>query len=131
MVVSSLFLAVFLLSEEVVDVTGFEGKGDLTGSAFLSVVDAEGCSSSLTVGVGNTFLTLSFSPLAAIVVAAVTLSKVVILPKVDTDCCSSLTVGVGNTFLTLSFSPLAAIVVAAVTLSKVVILPKVDTDCCC
>jgi hypothetical protein len=101
-VVSSLSLAVFLLSEEVVDVTGLEGKGDLTGSAFLSVVDA------------------------------VTLSKIVVLPKVDTGCCSSTsTVGVGNTPLTPSFVPPAAIVVDAVTLSKIVVLPKVDTGCCC
>src|SRR5215208_3346620 len=111
MVVSSLSLAVFLLSEEVVDVTGLEGKGDLTGSAFLSVVDAEGfCFSTSTVGVGNTFPTPLFSPPAAIVVDAVTLSKVVVLPKVDTGCCfSTSTVGVGNTFPTPLFSPPAAI----------------------
>ena len=79
-------MAVFLLSGEVVDVTGLDGEGDLTGSAFLSVVDAEGCS--FTIGAGDTSLTLGFFPPAAIVVDAVTLSKVVVLPKVDTGCCS-------------------------------------------
>jgi hypothetical protein len=54
-IVSPLSLAAFLLSEEVADVTGLDGEGDLTGSAFLSVLDAEGCSS--TIGLGDTSLT--------------------------------------------------------------------------